>query len=70
MQLSDDELIVAKGELDTLHDELYVLACAVNDAERDLASAGAKPSVRELQEIVDWLLDAARPLRSRELGGQ
>lgn len=67
LQLSERELIVTKDELDELHDELYVLACAVNDAERDLAAAGAKPSVRELQEIVDWLLDAARPLRDREL---
>ena len=44
-----------------------MLACAVNDAERDLAAAGAQPNVSELQEIVDWLLDAARPLRDREL---
>lgn len=67
LQLNETELIVAKDELDRLHDELYVLACAVNDAERDLKAAGAKPNVRELQEIVDWLLEAARPLRDREL---
>ena len=67
LELSETELIVTKDELDRLHDELYVLACAVNDAERDLTAAGAKPNVRELQEIVDWLLDAARPLRDREL---
>ena len=67
LQLSETELIVTKDELDRLHDELYVLACAVNDAERDLAAAGTKPDVRELKEIVDWLLDAARPLRDREL---
>ena len=67
LQLSEDELVVAKGELDTLHDELYVLACAVNDAERDLAAAGVRPSTKELREILDWLLDAARPLRDREL---
>src|SRR5262249_53568160 len=42
LQLSDNELIVAKAELDGLHDQLYVLACAVNDAERDLGAAGAK----------------------------
>jgi hypothetical protein len=67
LQLSEGELIVAKSELDALHDELYVLACAVNDAERDLQAAGAKASPRELREIVDWLLEAARPLRDREL---
>ncbi|MGB8858512.1 MAG: hypothetical protein WCC60_04620 [Ilumatobacteraceae bacterium] len=68
LQLSETELIVAKDELDRLHDELYVLACAVNDAERDLTAAGGKPSAPELREIVDWLLEAARPLRDRELG--
>lgn len=67
LQLNESELIVAKEELDTLHDELYVLACAVNDAERDKAAAGPKPSVNELNEIVEWLLEAARPLRDREL---
>jgi hypothetical protein len=70
VQLNENELIVAKAELDMLHDELYVLACAVNDAERDLTAAGAKPSAREIREILEWLLDAARPLRTRELSGQ
>ncbi len=67
LQLNEDELIVAKGALDELHDELYVLACAVNDAERDLAAAGPRPSARELIEILHWVLDAARPIRDREL---
>lgn len=67
LKLSETELIVAKVELDRLHDELYVLACAVNDAERDLVEASAKPSVRELRAVVDGLLEAARPLRDREL---
>lgn len=67
LQLGEDELIVATAELDQLHDDLYVLACAVNDAERDLDAAGAKPNAAELREILDWLLDAARPLRDREL---
>ena len=67
LQLTEDELIVAKAGLDELHDQLYVLACAVNDAERDLRAAGSKASARELREIVDWLLEAARPLRDKEL---
>jgi hypothetical protein len=67
LQLSEGELIIAKSELDELHDQLYVLACAVNDAERDLATAGVKATPRELREIVDWLLEAARPVRDREL---
>ena len=67
LQLSEHELIVAKDELDGLHDQLYVLACAVNDAERDLTAAGRSPSAGELREVLDWLLEAARPLRDREL---
>lgn len=68
LELGEHELIVTKDELDRLHDELYVLACAVDDAERDLAdlSDAAKPA--ELRRILDWLLDAARPVRDRELG--
>lgn len=67
LQLRDDELVITKEELDGLHDQLYVLACAVNDAERDLAAAGSKPSATELGEIIEWLLEAARPLRDGEL---
>ncbi len=66
LQLSDDELVVARAELDGLHDELYVLACAVEDVERDLAAPGRR-TVTELTDAVDWLLAAARPLRDREI---
>jgi hypothetical protein len=38
-----------------------VLACAVEDVERDLATTG-EPGVTELQEALSWLLEAARPL--------
>ena len=68
LQLGEDELIVAKAELDALHDELFVLACAVTDAERDLANAGPRVSKAELADIVDSLLEAAVPIRIRELG--
>ena len=67
LELADGELVMARAELDALHDDLYVLACAVDDARRDLDAAGTRPTVRELREIVDWLLDAAAPLRDREL---
>ena len=70
LQLNEDELIVTKAELDQLHDELYVLACAVDDVERDLAAAGKSPPVKELSEMLQWLLDAARPIRTRETGTQ
>ena len=68
LQLSETELIVTKSELDELHDELYVLACAVEDTERDLASRRTTASASELDELLQWLLEAARPLRDRELG--
>lgn len=71
LQLSDDELVIARNELDGLHDELYVLACAVEDVERDLAASrrsGPGPTVDDLTDAVQWLLEAARPLRDREIG--
>ncbi|MBG7603776.1 MAG: hypothetical protein IZT58_03955, partial [Actinobacteria bacterium] len=54
LKLSDDELIIARTELDGLHDELYVLACAVEDAEKDLARSGRR-TIRDLSETLDWL---------------
>jgi len=69
LALSEGELVVTKASLDELHDELYVLACAVDDADEDLATelGTARPRVTELRRIVSSLLDAARPLRDREL---
>ena len=67
LALNENELVVARSELDALHDELYVLACAVDDVERDLGDAEA-PSARQLAEALQWLLEAARPLRDREIG--
>jgi hypothetical protein len=66
LQLSEDELVVARGALDSLRDDLYVLACAVEDVRRDLAAPG-KRTDRELREALDWLLEAAAPLRDREI---
>jgi hypothetical protein len=68
--LSETELIVTKAELDQLHDELYVLACAVDDVERDLAAAGKRPPTGEVTAMLSWLLEAARPIRNRELRAQ
>ena len=65
LQLNEHELVIARSELDLLHDDLYVLACAVDDTERDLAEGGH--DVAELRNIIAWLLAAARPLRDREL---
>jgi hypothetical protein len=63
LRLGDDELIVTRRELDALRDDVYVLACAVEDVTRDLEGTPSPPDVRE---ALDWLLDAARPLCRRE----
>ena len=62
LRLGDDELIVARRELDDLRDAVYVLACAVEDVDRDLAEAADPVEVRS---ALDWLLAAARPLAER-----
>src|SRR6478752_4613500 len=49
LQLGEDELIITKAELDHLHDDLYVLACAIDDAERDLADAAPAPTAKQLR---------------------
>ncbi len=52
LELSDGELVIARTALDELHDQLYVLACAVADTDADLAATpspsapGAAPHAR------------------------
>ena len=62
LALTEDELVVTRDALDRLHDELYVLTCAVEDTRRDLRAireAGRDPTTKELHDILEWLLDAA-----------
>jgi hypothetical protein len=66
LHLAEGELVVARRELDALRDDLYVLACAVDDVDRDLAGE-AQPTRQQLSEALGWLLEAARPLRDREV---
>lgn len=63
--LAEDELVLTRAELDELHDLLYVLEAAIEDVERDLADA---ETVRDYQEALDWLLEAARPLVHHRIG--
>jgi hypothetical protein len=65
LNLSEDELVVARAELDTLHDLLYELACAVEDVERDMAAD--RLTEADWRDALEWLLTAARPLRDHEL---
>lgn len=67
LNLSENELVIARSELDSLHDDLYVLACAIEDTERDLASLDGVPSAHELRGMIGWLIESARPLRGREI---
>jgi hypothetical protein len=71
LELSEGELVIARTQLDALHDDLYVLACAVDDTRRDLEELGDGPyraaDAAELRRMLDWLLEAAQPLRDREL---
>jgi hypothetical protein len=65
LELSEGELVMARSELDSLHDDLYVLACAVADTKRDLED---DLTAREALDALRWLLDAAEPLASRRIG--
>jgi hypothetical protein len=65
--LGDARLVVARSELDALHDRLYELEAAIEDVERDLAAAGT-PDARDYREALDWVLQAARPLTALRFG--
>jgi hypothetical protein len=64
LALREGELVMARAELDDLHDELYVLSCAVVDTQRDLA---AGLTADEALRALTWLLDAAEPVSKRRL---
>lgn len=65
--MGDERLVVARAELDALHDRLYELEAAIEDAERDLEAAG-NPDARDYREALDWVLRAARPLATLRFG--
>lgn len=61
--MSDAELVVTREELDALHDQLFMLEAAIEDVERDLKVSATK---QDYVEAVQWLLDACRPIVSRD----
>jgi hypothetical protein len=65
--LGDARLVVARSELDALHDRLYELEAAIEDVERDLAAAG-NPDAHDYREALDWVLQVARPLTALRFG--
>lgn len=50
---------MARDELDALRDQLWILQCAIEDVERDLADSA---TLADHRRALAWLLDAARPL--------
>ncbi|HEX9258387.1 MAG TPA: hypothetical protein VF855_02545 [Acidimicrobiales bacterium] len=57
--LGERELVITRDELNRLYDQLWILECAVEDTDRDLSDAR---TLGDYRRIVDWLLEAARPL--------
>lgn len=70
LELRENELVIARDALDQLRDDLYVLSCAIEDTERDLAAHdahAAEATASALRETLDWLLEAARTAATNQL---
>ena len=67
MGLSEHDLVVTRQELSRLDDLIYVLACAVEDVERDLTGEHDSEDVRR---SLEWLMEAARPLAQLSAEGR
>lgn len=65
LQLSENELIMTRDELDALKDQIYVLHCAVIDARTDLTQP--RHTTQSLREILEWLIEAAEPVAAASL---
>lgn len=61
--LAEGELVITRQALSSLDDLAYVLACAVDDVERQVAAGD------DIRQALDWLLEAARPLAARARQG-
>ena len=66
LQLNEDELVIARKELDILRDQVYVLKCAIADVEADL-DPSVDPTSRDFKAALKWLLLAAKPLAEDQL---
>lgn len=66
LALSEDELVIARKELDALRDQVYVLRCAIADVEADLHPS-VDPTTRDFKAALKWLLQAAKPLAQDQL---
>ncbi len=50
---------MTRARLDELNDRLWVLSCAIEDVDGDLARA---EGLSDYEAAITWLLEAARPL--------
>jgi len=57
----------ARSSLDDLHDQLYMLRCAIDDAQRDFADAGTRITKSELIDILTTLIEATTPVANASL---
>ncbi len=69
LALTENELVVARDELDDLKDKIYVLNCAVEDVRSDLA-ANSRATKEALQEDLRWLIESAEPVIASDLRPQ
>jgi len=65
--ITEEQLVLARHQVDELHDALYVLACAVEDTERDIAALTSKSSAADVRAILEWLMENARPVLRLQL---
>ena len=57
--LGEHELVVTRGELESIRDRLYMLEHTLQDAEKDLAQPEARRA-KELRRVLEYVLDTAR----------
>ena len=65
LELSENELVMTREELDALKDQIYVLHCALADARNDLSKP--RHTKESIREILDWVMDAAEPVATASL---
>ena len=65
LQLSENELVMTRDELDSLKDQIYVLHCALIDARKDLEHP--RHTKESLRDILRWLMEAAEPVAAASL---
>lgn len=65
LELSENELVMTRDELDTLKDQIFVLHCALTDARIDLEHG--RHTTKSLTDILHWLMEAAEPVAAASL---